>query len=77
MKDEIAMIPPSKNNSQAIGIRKNGSTRVPSSATEEPITSKAMAQPIPASIRAIEKRFMSLTLRQVYLDPQAIAWLTV
>ena len=36
---------PIKKNNQAIGIRKNGSTKVPSGATSEPITLNAAMQP--------------------------------
>jgi len=69
-KVAIAVEIPAKNRNQAMGIKKNGSTRVPSSATLEPIAAKATKHPSPASIRAIAISFMSLTLCDYQVVPQ-------
>jgi hypothetical protein len=62
MNVAIATIPPVNASNQPIGIKKKGSTRVPSSATDEPIKAKATKQANPARSKAMATRFTSLTL---------------
>ena len=74
MNVAIATIPPVNASNQPIGIKKKGSTRVPSSATDEPIKAKAMKQANPARIKAMAARFISLTLWHcLTLPPHPVA----